>query len=116
VKLYYTVGIGGLAEESWNPLATPVYLADDADQQIGNLLAVIHRDGGQHTNEVGFTQSFVDATEIVCRLRQERDEWKAKVDRLRIEKDAEIGALKRSLEASNREIERLWSEQNRRER
>jgi hypothetical protein len=32
------------------------------------LLAVIHRDGGQHTEEVGFEQSCEDAMEIAAEL------------------------------------------------
>jgi len=35
---------------------------------ICDLLAVIHRDGGQHTGEVGMVQSCKDAEAVVCEL------------------------------------------------
>ena len=34
-----------------------------------NLLAIIHRDGGHHTNKVGLEQSCKDAVEVVGNLR-----------------------------------------------
>lgn len=37
-------------------------------EAIGDLLAVIHRDGGQHTREVGMVQSCKDAESVVCEL------------------------------------------------
>ncbi len=38
---------------------------------ICDLLAVIHRDGGQHTGEVGMVQSCKDAESVVCELRSD---------------------------------------------
>ena len=40
-------------------------------EAIGDLLAVIHRDGGQHTREVGMVQSCKDAESIVRELRSD---------------------------------------------
>jgi hypothetical protein len=42
--------------------------------EAGSLLAVMHRDGGHHTQEVGFQQSCLDAIEMRNRLVEERDE------------------------------------------
>ena len=36
-----------------------------------DLLAVIHRDGGQHTGEVGFVQACKDAEAVVLKLRSD---------------------------------------------
>jgi hypothetical protein len=36
---------------------------------LRDLLAVIHRDGGHHTDEVGLSRSFEDAVTEVYRLR-----------------------------------------------
>ena len=49
-------GLGG----SWAMIMYDIKAALD-------LLAVIHRDGGQHTNEVGFVQSCKDAEDILLR-------------------------------------------------
>lgn len=53
-------------------------------ESLGSLLAVIHRDGGHHTSEVGVEQSAEDAEGVwvkrqteIERLKQERDKWKA---------------------------------------
>jgi hypothetical protein len=40
---------------------------------LKNLLAVIHRDGGHHTEWVGLRQSISDAESEVVRLTRERD-------------------------------------------
>ena len=34
-----------------------------------DLLAIIHRDGGQHTKEVGITQSVIDAKKIISEYK-----------------------------------------------
>lgn len=40
---------------------------------LGNLLAVIHRDGGQHTTEVGIEQSAKDAHAVWAEIQQQRE-------------------------------------------
>lgn len=49
----------------------------------GNLLAVIHGDGGHYTDENGYEKSCADAENVVTSLRVERDEA---VDNLRVKK------------------------------
>lgn len=39
-------------------------------QAVGDLLAIIHRDGGQHTASVGWAQSARDAERVVCDERK----------------------------------------------
>lgn len=46
-------------------------MSDDADRAIRDLLAVIHRDGGHHTEAVGLDQSITDAQAAVCELKRE---------------------------------------------
>jgi hypothetical protein len=41
---------------------------------LHNLLAIIHRDGGQHTQEVGVEQSVKDAHQVWAGL-QKQIEW-----------------------------------------
>lgn len=45
-----------------------------------DLLAVVHRDGGHHTERVGFAQACADARGAVCNMRAELAEAR---DRLR---------------------------------
>ena len=40
---------------------------------LGELLAVIHRDGGQHESSVGYAQATTDAIKIVCDAREAAD-------------------------------------------
>jgi len=42
-------------------------------QQLGNLLALIHRDGGQHQTEVGTEQALKDAENVWLSLRESHD-------------------------------------------
>ena len=42
-----------------------------------DLLAVIHRDGGQHTREVGMVQSCKDAESVVCELLSDDERSKS---------------------------------------
>jgi hypothetical protein len=42
---------------------------DAAERRALNLLAVVHRDGGQHTSTVGFAASFTEAEAVVVALR-----------------------------------------------
>ncbi len=46
-------------------------------EAIGDLLAVIHRDGGQHTREVGMVQSCKDAESVVCELLSDDERSKS---------------------------------------
>jgi hypothetical protein len=53
-------------------------------RQFRDLLALIHCDGGHHTEAVGIEQSVEDAEEVwdkrqgeIDGLKQERDKWKA---------------------------------------
>ena len=41
---------------------------------LGNLLAILHRDGGHHEGEVGTEQAVKDAMKIYYQLRAELDE------------------------------------------
>lgn len=41
---------------------------DNAMEMLGNLLAVIHRDGGHHTTEVGLEQSIEDANGVMAKV------------------------------------------------
>jgi len=47
-----------------------------------DLLAVIHRDGGKHTSEVGFAQSIADATEVLAARQAEIGRLRAVADEL----------------------------------
>jgi hypothetical protein len=40
----------------------------EREQQLGNLLARIHRDGGHHLNDVGYEQACLDADEEWVKL------------------------------------------------
>jgi len=44
--------------------------AREESNAIRNLLAIVHRDGGHHTREVGIPNSCKDAIKIVCDLRR----------------------------------------------
>lgn len=41
------------------------------DQQAGNVLARIHRDGGHYISQHGWQKACIDAEAIVCRLQSE---------------------------------------------
>jgi len=82
----------------------------DKIQQAGNLLAVIHHDGGHHINAVGWKQACEDAKKDVIATRTELDAARAAY---RCESDAEAVEQKRriaaeaALETARGEIERL---------
>jgi len=42
----------------------------DLKSELSNLLALIHRDGGHHEQEVGTVQAIRDAEEVVKKLRE----------------------------------------------
>ena len=46
---------------------------EETRRQLRNLLAVIHRDGGHHTEKVGLEVSISDAMKIVVELRSDLD-------------------------------------------
>jgi hypothetical protein len=46
----------------------------DPDHMLRELLAVIHRDGGHYTADVGLEQSFADAVMIVTSTRMALEE------------------------------------------
>lgn len=53
-----------LIPREWRPLYThPAPAAEPRNQSLLDLLAIIHRDGGHHTAEVGLDQSVKDAHE-----------------------------------------------------
>ena len=56
---------------------------DEARRDLGEILAVIHRDGGHHTGEHGLSQSVADAHATWASVVRERDEARAEVERLR---------------------------------
>lgn len=56
---------------------------DKASQALGDLLAIIHRDGGHHTAFAGMSQSVADAHAAWGATMRELDEARAETDRLR---------------------------------
>jgi hypothetical protein len=48
----------------------------NCEQLLLNLLAVIHRDGGHHTSEVGVEQSVEDAYNVINELKLQIDDLK----------------------------------------
>jgi DNA repair exonuclease SbcCD ATPase subunit len=54
-----------------------------SDTALGNLLAVIHRDGGHYRTEHGTAQAAEDAQEIVIQLRTEIDRLTTETGKLR---------------------------------
>ncbi len=55
----------------------------EAERELADLLARIHRDGGHHTGEVGVEQSVKDAHLVWANLIGERDEALAQVERVK---------------------------------
>ena len=47
------------------------------NQLLGDLLAVIHQDGGQYRHKHGTRRAAEDAAKVVYQLRAEVDKWKA---------------------------------------
>lgn len=56
--------------------------SDDIRQQLCNLLAVIHRDGGHHTGAVGLDSSVSDARSAVLSDRSHLDESNREIEAL----------------------------------
>ena len=55
---------------------------DEARRDLGEILAVIHRDGGHYTGEHGISKSVADAHATWAAVVRERDEARAEVERL----------------------------------
>jgi hypothetical protein len=56
---------------------------DEARRDLGEILAVIHRDGGHHTGEFGVSQSVADAHATWAAVVRERDEALSDAERWR---------------------------------
>ena len=67
-------------------------LIESREKLVSELLAVVQGDGGQHTEQVGFTQSVEDAESVFHALRQRAEAAEAERDR-RIAYDDEMGTL-----------------------
>ena len=65
----------------------------ELEHHAKNLLAVCHRDGGHHTEEVALYQSCMDAETLINELRKENDELE---ERLRKAEEA-LKSLKEEL-------------------
>ena len=66
---------------------------DEARRDLGEILAVIHRDGGHYTGERGISKSVADAHATWAVMVRERDEARAEVEVLRRERDDLHGAV-----------------------
>jgi hypothetical protein len=66
---------------------------DEARRELGEILAVIHRDGGHYTGEHGISKSVADAHATWAVMVRERDEARAEVEVLRRERDDLHGAV-----------------------
>lgn len=76
--------------------------AEKAEAELRNLLAIIHRDGGHHTSDVGLVQSVEDAHKVWGKLITERNQAIKDNEQLR----AVAGGKQ---ESSNERAARLWS-------
>lgn len=65
------------------PVERTAYV-ETLERGLGNLLAIIHRDGGHHTARVGIARSVDDAHQAWAVLVRERDEALAEVEALRM--------------------------------
>ena len=69
---------------------------DEARRDLGEILAIIHRDGGHYTGEHGISKSVADAHATWAAVVREREEAQAELAFLRKEYgEAESGALTR---------------------
>jgi hypothetical protein len=60
------------------------------ERDLGNLLAVIHRDGGYYAAKHGNTKASQDAEAIVIGLRMEREEDRAAIRAYRVQHNHEF--------------------------
>lgn len=72
-------------------------MAFDAQVSLLDLLSVIHRDGGQHSLEVGLHQSCKDAKEVVRTLRERIAEWETIYHRKQDDYFAKINVIHKAL-------------------
>ena len=76
---------------------------DEARRDLGEILAVIHRDGGHHTGEHGVSKSVADAHATWAAVVRERDDARVEADSARAiyEMAAEV-AVQREADAEVR--------------
>jgi len=55
---------------------------DEARRELGEILAIIHRDGGHHTGKHGISKSVADAHATWADVVRERDEAHALIDKV----------------------------------
>ena len=83
--------LDGPGEGTWSVFAMKVVEErDEARRDLGEILAIIHRDGGHYTGEYGISKSVADAHATWAAMVAERDALLVRVDCLR-------GALRRLL-------------------
>jgi hypothetical protein len=68
--------------------------AKDYEQLLGELLAVIHRDGGHYIEEHGLTKAFLDAKSKYINMFAEREDLKNELDYMQ----EELNALSKSID------------------
>lgn len=87
-----------------------IYLREQltkAQFDLGNLLAVIHRDGGHYAEKHGRAQTVAGAMNVVCSLRDRLTEAHTEIDNLRV-KVAEVELrLSDYREALHKQTDRL---------
>jgi hypothetical protein len=84
---------------------------DEARRNLGEILAVIHRDGGHHTGEFGVSQSVADAHATWAAVVRERDDLKAKLDaELPAAWREDLASLNECLEWASRDLYEARSE------
>jgi chromosome segregation ATPase len=79
---------------------------DHLNKHLGNLLAVIHRDGGHYQGEVGTEQAAKVAEKIVCDLRTDKKQLEQWLELAEAERDA----LKHTNAAMHDELEEAHDE------
>jgi len=90
---------------------------DEARRDLGEILAIIHRDGGHYTGEHGISKSVADAHATWAAMVAERDELKAKLEaELPAMWREDIASLNECLERVERERDEALAQVARRER
>lgn len=90
---------------------------DKERRALGDLLAVIHRDGGQHLEAHGPQESGAVAQEIVCALRVNLDEERERKEAVEFganelvvilgRREAALAATRKALAATRKDVEDL---------
>ena len=113
------VGVQGLRPEPWpappretpapsNTTELPTFLyADGFLTAARNLLAVLHGDGGHHTERVGFVQSCEDAERVRHRLVTDLDAALSEVEKL----GRDCNAIQLDLDVANEEARRAFDDE-----